>query len=52
VCQKYAVFCGAHSEDRMSESKTVGFWEVCERNRWEEKATTAFSGQELTSVVS
>ena len=27
----------------MSESKTVGFWEVSERNRWEEKATTAFS---------
>jgi hypothetical protein len=35
----------------MSESKTAGFWEVSERNRWEEKATTAFSGLELTSGV-
>jgi hypothetical protein len=54
-CPKYAVFCGRTIEGRTPDSKTVGLFlkrekEVSARNRWEEIARKAISGQKLIRV--
>ena len=47
VCPEYEVSGRRLRAQGQREAKTVGFWKVSERNRWEEMARTAISGQEL-----
>ena len=48
---QYAVFGDHAGEHRDARSKTAGFWEVFEENRWSKSARKAPLGQGLTNVL-